>query len=109
MREGIPAGMSEANGHAPAEPADDGEDARFRRANLIIVLSLVFVVLAVTTLFGVVLREWLDANFSLAGRPLGFWFVQQGVIYVNLAAVLAYCVLAARLDAGRAGAASDKR
>ena len=30
---------------------------------------------------GILLRDWLD-QVSIGGAPLGFWFAQQGAIYV---------------------------
>ena len=35
---------------------------------------------------GIVLRDFLD-QFSLGGYPLGFWFAQQGSIYIFIALI----------------------
>ncbi|MBW2294029.1 MAG: DUF4212 domain-containing protein [Deltaproteobacteria bacterium] len=37
-------------------------------------------------------------QFHLAGFPLGFWFAQQGSIYVFIALVLIYALRMRRLD-----------
>lgn len=38
---------------------------------------------------GIVFRDWLD-QFSLGGYPLGFWFAQQGSIYVFIGLICYY-------------------
>ncbi|ACU88680.1 DUF4212 domain-containing protein [Desulfomicrobium baculatum] len=47
--------------------------------------------------FGILFVEQLNA-FSLGGFPLGFWFAQQGSIYVFVLIILAYFMLMDRLD-----------
>lgn len=93
--------MSERE-HAVGSDAEDAIARRYRRANAVVAAVILSIALGLSVTFGVVLRDWLDANFTLGGRPAGFWFVQQGVIYLNLIAALVYCLAAARLDAGRA-------
>lgn len=39
---------------------------------------------------GILFREALD-NFSIGGAPLGFWFAQNGAIYVFLILIVVYC------------------
>lgn len=39
---------------------------------------------------GILFREALD-NFSIGGAPLGFWFAQNGAIYVFLILIVIYC------------------
>lgn len=39
---------------------------------------------------GILFREALD-NFSIGGAPLGFWFAQNGAIYVFLLLIVIYC------------------
>jgi len=41
--------------------------------------------------------EWLN-QFKLGKMPLGFWFAQQGSIYVFVVLVFAYAILMDRLD-----------
>ena len=48
--------------------------------------------------FGIILVEPLN-EFRLFGFPLGFWFAQQGSIFVFIALIFAYCVAMDRLDA----------
>lgn len=46
---------------------------------------------------GIVFVEPLN-RFQLAGFPLGFWFAQQGAIYVFIVLVLVYALWMRRLD-----------
>ncbi len=39
---------------------------------------------------GILFRELLD-NFKIGGAPLGFWFAQNGSIYVFLLLIVIYC------------------
>jgi len=39
---------------------------------------------------GILFRDFLD-QFSIGGAPLGFWFAQQGAIYVFLVLIVYYC------------------
>ena len=39
---------------------------------------------------GILFRDALD-NFSIGGAPLGFWFAQNGAIYVFLILIVIYC------------------
>ncbi len=46
---------------------------------------------------GVLLAPWLN-TVKLGGAPLGFWFAQQGAIYVFVALILIYVFVMRRLD-----------
>jgi putative solute:sodium symporter small subunit len=47
--------------------------------------------------FGILLREQLN-EFRLGGFKLGFWFAQQGSIYVFVILILVYMRLMNKLD-----------
>ncbi len=47
--------------------------------------------------FGILLVEPLN-RFRLGGFPLGFWFAQQGSIYVFVVLILIYAVWMDRVD-----------
>lgn len=47
--------------------------------------------------FGILLAPWLN-NFKMGGFKLGFWFAQQGSIYVFVALIFVYVYLMNRLD-----------
>ncbi|MXO58339.1 DUF4212 domain-containing protein [Altererythrobacter salegens] len=79
---------------------DENEAERARaywRANLRLVGSLLAIWFACSFGAGIVLREWLD-QWRIGGYPLGFWFAQQGSIYIFLVLIFAYVVLARRID-----------
>ncbi|MAT35581.1 MAG: hypothetical protein CMK06_10665 [Ponticaulis sp.] len=46
---------------------------------------------------GILFRDFLD-QFSIGGAPLGFWFAQQGSIYIFLALIFYYCLAMTRLE-----------
>ncbi|MBC23720.1 MAG: hypothetical protein CMJ32_07375 [Phycisphaerae bacterium] len=48
---------------------------------------------------GILLAPWLN-NFTLPGTmyPLGFWFAQQGSIYIFVILIFVYVLLMNRLD-----------
>ncbi len=47
--------------------------------------------------FGILLRDFLD-RFQIAGFRLGFWFAQQGSIYVFVALIFFYAWRMAAID-----------
>ncbi len=61
---------------------------------LAILLSIWFVV---SFGFGIILAEPLNA-FQIGGFPLGFWFAQQGAIYVFVILIFVYMYLMNKLD-----------
>ena len=91
---------------APSQEAQDGQQGRDRsarraghwRANLRIVGLLLVIWFATSFGLGILLVEPLNA-FSLGGFPLGFWFAQQGSIYVFIVLILVYALWMDRVDA----------
>lgn len=61
---------------------------------MVILLSIWFVV---SYLLGIILVEPLN-KIMIGGFPLGFWFAQQGSIYVFVALIFVYCYLMRKLD-----------
>ncbi|MFT4576090.1 MAG: putative solute:sodium symporter small subunit [Polaribacter sp.] len=61
---------------------------------LVILLSIWFIV---SFLFGIILVDELN-TIRLGGFKLGFWFAQQGAIYVFVILILVYIRLMNRLD-----------
>jgi len=62
---------------------------------LLILLSIWF---SVSYGAGILLRDSLD-TIHIGGFPLGFWFAQQGSIYVFVVLILIYVRLMNKLDA----------
>ena len=67
------------------------------RANLALVTVLLFIWFLVSFGFGILLVEPLNA-IQLGGYKLGFWFAQQGSIYVFLVLIFVYAWSMNRLD-----------
>ncbi len=59
------------------------------RANIRLLCILMAIWFAVSFGAGILLRDFLD-RFMLGGYPLGFWFAQQGSIYVFIALIFYY-------------------
>ena len=67
------------------------------RANLVLLTVLLFIWLLVSFGFGLLLVDPLNA-ISLGGYKLGFWFAQQGSMYVFLVLIFVYAWAMNRLD-----------
>ena len=63
--------------------------ADYWRANLSLLAKLLVVWFAVSFGCGILLVDWLD-QFTFFGFKLGFWFAQQGAIYVFVALIFIY-------------------
>ncbi len=77
-------------------------DERSRRqaywkANISLLSKLLIVWALVSFLFGIVLVDWLN-QLHLFGFPLGFWFAQQGSIYVFVGLIFVYSHKMRQLD-----------
>lgn len=67
------------------------------RANLSLLGKLLAVWFTVSFGFGIVLRDVLD-QIVIGGYPLGFWFAQQGSIFVFVALIFVYSAAMRRID-----------
>lgn len=67
------------------------------RANLTYVSILLAVWFLVSYVFGILLVDELN-QIQIAGFELGFWFAQQGSIYVFVVLIFVYVWLMNRLD-----------
>jgi putative solute:sodium symporter small subunit len=75
-----------------------GIDAKaYWTAVIRLTVSLLVVWFAVSFGAGILLRGWLD-QFRIGGAPLGFWFAQQGSIYVFVGLIFYYCTAMRRLE-----------
>ena len=96
MADDVPAGQR-AEQTRPAGQAVERRSAGYWRANMRLQLML----LAVWALFGYVLSiifaEPLN-DVSIGGFPLGFWFAQQGAIYVFVILIFIYAFTMDRVD-----------
>ncbi|MDG2291984.1 MAG: DUF4212 domain-containing protein [Phycisphaerales bacterium] len=85
----------------PAEShASDSQRRRaYFRANLKVIAVLLLIWAFVSFGCGILLAPWLN-QFYLPGTgyKLGFWFAQQGSIYVFVLLIFAYVLIMNRLD-----------
>ena len=71
--------------------------ARYWRKNLSGLGGLLFVWVLVSYGCGILFVDQLD-KFKLGGVPLGFWFAQQGSIYVFVVLIAIYVLVMNKLD-----------
>ncbi|MES0875190.1 DUF4212 domain-containing protein [Sinimarinibacterium thermocellulolyticum] len=67
------------------------------KANIRLVLCLLAIWFAVSYGAGILFADWLD-QFRIGGFKLGFWFAQQGSIYVFVGLIFYYVWRMNRLD-----------
>ena len=67
------------------------------RANLLIIGSLLSIWAVVSLGCGLLGIEWLN-QYKIGQLPLGFWFSQQGSIYVFVVLIFVYAIFMDRLD-----------
>ena len=77
--------------------------ARYWRKNLSWLGALLTVWFIVSYGCGILFVDQLD-KFKLGGVPLGFWFAQQGSIYVFVMLIAVYVLVMNRLDKELLGA-----
>jgi len=70
---------------------------QYWRKNVSYMVSLLAVWALVSYVFGILLVKPLNKIF-IGGFPLGFWFAQQGSIYVFVVLVFVYYLLMRKLD-----------
>lgn len=75
----------------------EADKAAYWKATKRLTGSLLIVWFAASYGAGILFREALD-NLSIAGAPLGFWFAQNGAIYVFLVLIVVYCIQMTRLE-----------
>lgn len=67
----------------------DKSPAEYWKRNLRLMVILLSIWFIVSYLFGIILVTPLNA-ISLGGYPLGFWFAQQGSMYVFVVLIFVY-------------------
>jgi putative solute:sodium symporter small subunit len=66
-------------------------EGAYWRDNIRLLLSLMAIWFACSFGAGILFRDFFD-QFMLGGYPLGFWFAQQGSIYIFIALIVIYVV-----------------
>ena len=85
---------SSQNNRAPIDPKSRAD---YWRANLRLIVVLLVIWGTVSYLFGIVLVESLN-RLSIGKLPLGFWFANQGSMYVFVLLIFVYAWRMDRLD-----------
>jgi putative solute:sodium symporter small subunit len=67
------------------------------RANLKILIILLSIWFMVSFGFGIIFSDFLD-QYQIGGFKLGFWFAQQGSIYLFVVLIFIYVHLMNKLD-----------
>ena len=70
---------------------------KYWKINIKFVKILLIIWFVFSFLFGIILKDFLN-EFSIAGFKLGFWFAQQGSIYVFVILIFVYVKLMNNLD-----------
>ena len=84
------------DGHVD-NPATEETAKKYWQANLRLLFSLLAVWFAVSFGAGILLVDVLN-NINFFGVPLGFWFAQQGSIYVFVALIFIYTTQMHRIE-----------
>ena len=75
----------------------DKKNKEYWNSNLKIVSVLLVIWFLVSFGFGILFSDFLD-QIKIGGFKLGFWFAQQGSIYIFVVLIFAYVYLMQRLD-----------
>ncbi|MEQ8797778.1 MAG: DUF4212 domain-containing protein [Salinisphaeraceae bacterium] len=76
---------------------DQSAAAQYWRANIRLLSKLLLVWFLVSYVAGIFLADVLN-NISIGGYPLGFWFAQQGSIYVFVGLIFYYVYRMNQID-----------
>ena len=86
-----------AHGSHDEEVLSEDRVKAYWRANVKLLLVLLTIWFTVSYGFGILLVDWLN-QVSLFGFKLGFWWAQQGSIYVFVILIFVYVGLIGRID-----------
>lgn len=82
----------DAQAEEPVESASEATntaEGAYWRENIRLLVTLMTIWFVSSFGAGILFRDFLD-QFSLGGYPLGFWFAQQGSIYIFIALIFFY-------------------
>jgi len=83
--------------NSPQANADKQRAAEYWQANIRVVLGLLSLWFVVSFGFGIIAVDWLN-RIDFFGFKLGFWWAQQGSIYVFVVLIFVYAWLMHRID-----------
>lgn len=79
------------------EETTNASESAYWRENVRLLVTLMAIWFACSFGAGILFREFLD-QFSLGGYPLGFWFAQQGSIYIFIGLIFYYVVKMKKIE-----------
>ena len=86
---------------SPDEPDGEGRtsanETAYWRQNIRLLWNLMSIWFVVSFGAGILFRDFLD-QFAIGGYPLGFWFAQQGSIYVFILLIVFYSIRMKRIE-----------
>ena len=97
MESGDGATKQPAQNHDHGDSLSSEQIDQYWKANVRLMLVLLLVWFTVSFGFGILLAESLN-KIEFFGFKLGFWWAQQGSIYVFVLLIVIYIVLMKRLD-----------
>lgn len=80
--------------------------SHYWRSNVRLILQLLAIWFLVSYGAGILWVDWLN-QFHLGGYPLGFWFAQQGSIYIFVVLIFVYARRMNTLDQTQNDATQD--
>jgi putative solute:sodium symporter small subunit len=80
----------------PENPQPRSDARGYWKAMLFLVLVLLSAWFVSSFVLGILLVEWLN-QFQIGGFPLGFWFAQQGAIYIFIVIIWIFAWQADRI------------
>ena len=92
-----PAGGPPTGGGSGDHNLSEDRFKKYWQENLNLMGILLAIWFIVSYGFGILFRDVLD-NFSIGGAPLGFWFAQQGAIYVFVVLIFVYSAMMHRIE-----------
>lgn len=92
------AGENQASGAHANDVLSENDVNHYWRDNKTVLFVLMGIWVFVTFGCGIVFSEWLD-QFSFLGFPLGFWFTQQGALFIYVALIFIYHLWMQRIEA----------
>jgi len=78
-------------------PQHDNDNQAYWRANIRLMAILLIIWFTVSFGFGILLVDWLN-QFQFFGFKFGFWWAQQGSIYVFVVLIFVYTAMMRRID-----------
>lgn len=79
-----------------SQPSASNQKA-YWRSTIRLTIGLLLVWFAASYGAGILFREALD-SFTIGKAPLGFWFAQNGSIYIFLLLIIIYCIRMTQLE-----------